>query len=104
MWSIVIRICVDDYRQPTKSILAAENWPRNHAIFCIPNGETVAKQILSFAGDLKAHDDFPVAVPAGNLVPDSAAHRLLVGRQAHVGLCKHHRSSVVPIWHGEAGS
>lgn len=54
MWTIVIRVSVDNYSQTTEQIFAAEHRTPNHSLSCIPERKSIAKEIFAFAGDLKA--------------------------------------------------
>lgn len=89
VWSVVVRVSVDDDRQTAEQILAAENWTRNHSVPRVPNGKSIAEQIFALASDFEAHDHLPVAVPARDLVPDRSRHRLLVGCEADIALREH---------------
>lgn len=104
MWPIVIGVSVDDDRQTAEEIFAAKDRACNHSLASIPERETVTEQIFALSSDFEAQDDFPVAIPTWYLVPDRSTHWLLVWRQAHIALGKHHRASIVPIWNSKAGS
>lgn len=97
VWSVMIAIRINDNRESTEIVLTSEHRSRRHAIFRIPNGKTIAKQILALSGNFKIHDDLPISIPAWNLIPYRATHRLLVGRETNIVLREHHRSCVVPV-------
>jgi hypothetical protein len=63
VWPIVIAVCVDDNREATEEIFAAENGSGDHSILRVPYGETVAEEIFALSSDFEANDDFPVSIP-----------------------------------------
>lgn len=88
--AVVVGIGIDYYSESTEQVFAAKDWTRNHSVTRIPQRKSVTEKIFALSSHLEADYELPVAVPARDLVPNCAAHRLFVGREANVALCEHH--------------